>query len=383
MEMIFIVGPMRSGTTLLASLLDGHKDVLVWPFEWQYFTIFWPQVPGPDDAKRVADINRAGERLFSHFLSRSVSSSYSTIPIGDSIDHARFSEMLNRHANDRVDCLEYLQRLGEAFAGAHRDYRHRPPRYFLVKTMVHGLDWRDRRVLESARLIMTLRSLTTSAASYRNKYFGKLRAVNGGRTPKTAYQYYRDQCFPLLYLAKLAHDAKWRIAGASNAHLSELAELRSEPQNTMAGIARFLDIDYHESLTEPTFLNKQFEGHFHDSTLNVGRVVDRETKHPPLSALEAHYLARLDVSYMCQAPLPPVGSLSDRLRAIRTTLAEEPGGDSAYYLGTLAQLISVDLRMGRAWPNDITERAIDRSYIYRLPRGARAQASRALRALTN
>jgi hypothetical protein len=40
MDLLFISGPGRSGTTLMKDLLDGHPEIAMWPNEWQYLSIY-------------------------------------------------------------------------------------------------------------------------------------------------------------------------------------------------------------------------------------------------------------------------------------------------------------------------------------------------------
>ena len=39
-NIIFVLGTGRSGSTLLRSLLDGHPELVVWPFEFSYYSLF-------------------------------------------------------------------------------------------------------------------------------------------------------------------------------------------------------------------------------------------------------------------------------------------------------------------------------------------------------
>jgi hypothetical protein len=42
MDYCFILGPPKSGTTLLASLLDGQQGLSVLPYELQYYKLRCP-----------------------------------------------------------------------------------------------------------------------------------------------------------------------------------------------------------------------------------------------------------------------------------------------------------------------------------------------------
>ena len=38
-NILFVIGPGRSGTTLLRSLLDNHEELLLWPFEFNIYDL--------------------------------------------------------------------------------------------------------------------------------------------------------------------------------------------------------------------------------------------------------------------------------------------------------------------------------------------------------
>lgn len=49
---VFVVGSGRSGTTLIQSLLDGHPQLLVWPEEYGYYTIWNDYFPNSQKGDR-------------------------------------------------------------------------------------------------------------------------------------------------------------------------------------------------------------------------------------------------------------------------------------------------------------------------------------------
>ena len=65
-QFIFIVGAPRSSNNTINALLDGHPDVLSWPSECHYFTIF--NKVAKNNSK--AEVTKLNAELIEHLQDR-------------------------------------------------------------------------------------------------------------------------------------------------------------------------------------------------------------------------------------------------------------------------------------------------------------------------
>jgi len=377
MEPLYIIGPQRSGTTILAALLDDHPDIAVWPREWRFFTTFWDSVPGESDRKRTSDITRAAMPAF-----RKAAAQIWHDRIGEYrnmrvLDLDALVARLDSGANDTVSAAEYVIRLGEAYAGAHCRYASHPPRYFAMKTMMSGIDWSNASFLDGAKTLFTVRSLSASYQSYKSRFFLK-KVEPGISSDRRVYQYFRDWCFALLYFAKQSLDVRRRLEASDNNKIVALNEIKHDHARVMEEIARFLGIVFSESMLAPSFLGAGFSGHFHDKTLNSGRIINDETAYPDLSPFEIHYLDRLVDSYDSGRPLTVLGPISDRWAAAYSTAKISTPSNAAFRALAFGNMLAVDWRMRGIWRKDLAQARHDRTLLERPSRGLKTRLMRSL-----
>lgn len=209
----FIIGPPRSGTTLLSYMLDGHSDLAVM-VESHLFGVY----------RAVAD--RLGDRfgeLWPELLPRMLDSR-PLVYIEPRIDP---KSLLHRRFGDYAD-------LARAILETWTEQRGK--RIWIEKTPAHTLCWRylaDR--FPKARFVAIVRDPRASTASL-------IRARFGPSAASTATRRWVRYCEAI--------DA-FRRAEPHRLHLLRYEELVHEPRETLAGICDFLGIGLEEAMLTP------------------------------------------------------------------------------------------------------------------------------------
>lgn len=355
LEFIFIVGPERSGTTLLASLLDGHPDILVWPYEWHVFTWFWNGIPGERYRKTVSAVNRQAEQMFSRFKKVAYETVYNTIPTGNSIDVARFYTLLEKDADRLVNPREYLEHVAMAFQESRTSYRGRAIRYFLVKTMLTGIDWYNAKRFHNDKMIFTLRGVKESYQSSKAKLVEKKH--------KRIDDYYRDNLYYQLFMAKYARDVYELVKDLTNIVFITLNAVKRSPEQAMRGITEFLGVPFVESLMVPSFLDQPFSGHFHDARYNVGKIVNKSSAYKELLSFEHYYLDQFEIPVFGMANISQQKNIRGRMGLVlRSVFREKDTTEcSSRGMNTLGKarafyhFISADWKLARIACTDVSK----------------------------
>ncbi|MBI9074134.1 MAG: sulfotransferase [Desulfatibacillum sp.] len=282
-DWLFIAGPARSGTTLLASLLDGHPDTLVWPFEWRYFAEFFNRIAGDLEKAGSQPLMREFAPILDRFANDSFTTYYSSISTQGLVDHGVFSRILKESVQGMMTAEGFLNAV---FRGYEQSFlpAGSNPRYYALKCMTKGFDWRDQDLIERSKFIYLLRPATVRYGSQRNKFIKKFHcgAVDT-----------QERCRRLFWEIKLAKEVYERYSAHKNFLFVELADLKAQPTVVMKNMADFLEIDFTDQLLTPTFLGQPFEGHFHDPKLNKGAILNTESKHTSLTSYETLLVQRL------------------------------------------------------------------------------------------
>lgn len=281
---LFIVGPARSGTTLFASLLDGHPDLLVWPFEWRYFTEHYDKCRTGSSLAPGSALKEGMAPILRRFREKTFSTYYSTIDVDRAVDHEAFDVAVRNAPDGPVDAVDFLAAVFEGFA---RSTGREPGtvRYNAIKCMAKGFDWRRGDLLKSARFIYLHRPVDRRYMSQRNKFIEKFHCG-----PAETF----ERCTRLYFENKLDLEVRKRFLHLPTVKTVELDDLKKDPESVMRGVAAFLDIPFEDCLLAPTFLGKLFEGHFHDPSLNKGKILNTESRHTPLTAFEKALLTAFD-----------------------------------------------------------------------------------------
>jgi hypothetical protein len=237
-----IAGQGKSGTTLLLSLLDGHRQLLPFPEETAYFPTVLTKFA---NAGREAQIHHIIEKsearlLFSHDA-RGGGRDYSAFPAGRMRE--TFLEAARDPANASRDLLAILMAAYAETTGTDT----RAITRWIEKTPA------NRNHLEAilerfpnAKIILTLRDP-------RGVFDARLQRERSKKIPR---------------LSIFDNVRNWRTA-ARNAlayanhpafHLVRFEHLLEQPEATMRDLARFLGIAWTPSLLEPTKAGTPWQG---------------------------------------------------------------------------------------------------------------------------
>ena len=299
-DWLFLTCPARSGSTLIFSLLDGHPDILIWPFEFRYFQEFFVKLSGDAETASSTMLAENFLPLARRFHEEKFSTFYSSIDVAGAIDAEGFEKRISGIRERQVTAEEFLTEIYDLYR-ASISKGPDSPRYNLTKTMAKGFDWRNRDLIERSKFIYMVRPVEKRYASQRNKFIEKFHCG-----PVETF----ERCVRLYFENKIAWEIHDRFNGHPNFMFIPLERMQSEPETVMQEVAVFLDLEMHPALTAPTFLGKPFGGHFHDQSLNTGKVVKKESRHTPLLSFEENLLRTFHDN-----DLPPLEDLIDSFGA--------------------------------------------------------------------
>ena len=305
-EWLFIAGPARSGTTLLASLLDGHPDTLVWPFEWRYFAEYFNRIANDQEKAGAQPLLREFFPILDRFAHDSFTTYYSSISTQGLVDHGVFSRVLKENATGMMTGEGFLRAVFKGYESAFLPEGSKP-RYYALKCMTKGFDWRDNDLIERSKFIYLLRPAEVRYGSQRNKFIKKFHC---GAVET------QERCRRLFWEIKLAREVFEKYSGHKNFLFVDLADIKARPKEAMKKIADFLEIEFTGQLLAPTFLGQPFEGHFHDSKLNKGAILNTESKHTPLTSYESLLVQRV-ASGMKNGPALAAAALRSLLMEVK------------------------------------------------------------------
>ncbi len=278
-NVFFVLGTGRSGSTLLRSLLDGHPELVVWPFEFNFYTLIedqWKNIGVHEELEFDALMN-----CFSGELDK-----FTDIYSGDLGQHRyqlkgfnaeSFFGYLNEAIGTYCTRAEFLRMLLSAFHRACDRLKHsEPPKAFVV---VHNQP--ASAILDDfsgRNLIALIRDPLETYFS--NKAFYFKASENTGRDKSSVFRPYaansRFRSLIETSISPIVHTYNWfgNKLTEQNSYIIYLEDLRSDPQTVMFGLCNFLGIDFHENMLTTTFM-----GQIHHSNLSSGR----ETKGKILS----------------------------------------------------------------------------------------------------
>lgn len=302
-KFIFICGTPRSGGSVTLSSLDGHPDILAWPFEFIYYPFFW-QV---SENRRMASLQRLNERLlrdqFAQYMAKrlqhgdgiyaagATTSSAATavgagnttsapavaaapkpsFSIGD-FDYESFERELLSADDRMVAAEEYLAYVFEHLRRNVTQYRARNPRYLAILTTARGFDWSDADLYARSRLLFSYREPVESYASIKEKNLrGRdLRSFFRPAAKKGA----------LFWMETYRRISELAAARRNDRNFMgvPLATMQQDPPAMMRRICRFLEIEPHAEIDRLTIFGSPYGGNANEGELNSGRIASRTSR---------------------------------------------------------------------------------------------------------
>jgi len=249
---VFIGGHRKSGTTLFASLLDGHPDLFVYPGETAFFYKFYPifdsdKYSCDQKEKRVIEaVLKSLDGVIKDWIGSNACPDYS------------FKKLVNLYQKEIHQTSKTTQSFFEAAiksAWEVLSQKKETQRYWVEKTTSIEIyadvlfDW-----YPGARFIHILRDPRDNYASIKSGW-------------DKEYKYHFDSTRRLLqsvvdrgYLGMKLADINLKRFGGKRYLVIKYEDLVADTKKIMRQICRFLKIDFHKSLLTPTFCGVLWKG---------------------------------------------------------------------------------------------------------------------------
>ena len=240
---IFIGGSHKSGTTLLRNLLDGHESLNVLPGDGH----------GIRYAERLYSID-AGHHEFAivntilHCTAMPIAGEQPRWVLGsDPIDYVRVGEVVRQQlADGAANAKQILDIFAYSFQelSAPANLTQLPRKWVEKSTNNIEDAYRLARLYPRAKFLHIVRHPGAIIAAQKRKQSLKNREYSLKRELETIHQSMRYGL------------SNRRCIGNEQYYIVRFEDLVSDTENTMRGIAKFLDISYSEILIQPTVFGK-------------------------------------------------------------------------------------------------------------------------------
>lgn len=244
---IFILGSHKSGSSLLRSLLDGHKSLYVVPTEAHFFQYygFWVDYRLRYSLPRIMDRQDVIENFVSFIKKKNAhKDEYADSILEDRFDVEKFKELFQQSDfKDPKKCFEtYISAIYFALEGSPLPSRKR-----VVEKSV-----------ENAEFAVFLQKMFPDCSFIhiiRNPY-ASLVAIRKSKTRRR---------FPTLadYVFSLQNSYYYLLKNLNlldNYHLIKFEDLVSNPESEMQKICNRIGIEYSEEVSFPTLMGQDWKG---------------------------------------------------------------------------------------------------------------------------
>lgn len=237
---IFITGLHKSGTTLLRSLLDGHPDLQIIPFESHFFPLAGYWTANEYQYSRPREMDR---QRFIDFIHRTntVSDQFGDNFAEGLLDEAVFKEQFD------VDTSAKAAEQAQVYFKAIRKALYGKAAGRMVEKSIENFEFfhEIRALYPDAKFIHLLRNPYDNLVSLRKfKSIGTGYPLLSRLLPTMQQQYYH------LY----------RNAAFADYKVLRYEDLVSDTEAVMRELATFLDLEWNEHLLSPTIAGKPWGG---------------------------------------------------------------------------------------------------------------------------
>jgi protein-tyrosine sulfotransferase len=306
---IFLLGAHKSGTSLLRSLLDGHPDLFVLPFETHFLQLanYWVDYRlrrALPPLRSIAETKQAYTQLVEHY-------NVQTDPTADAtltglFDLDRFRRELDPPAADMVALFQvyaravYASLTGEALTAGRRVVEKSTENAELALDL--------KQLFPAAKFIHIVRNPYANVVAIRRHHSRTGKRVNFKNRfpvlitnlPALKNSYYH-----------LYHNR--RLLDAGDYLVIRYEDLLTIPEATMQTVAGFLSIPFTDGLLQPTSLGQDWQGNSSRGISYSGiSAKNLALWRREISHLELHYVNRYfkfvldDYGYETLAPRRPV-----------------------------------------------------------------------------
>ena len=256
---IFAFGSGRCGSTLFRTLVDNHPQILCWPFEFGYYTIYKDALEYFPEPHKVSDLfkyfNKVG--VFQHIGRDYDGDLGSRKYFTDSIQSDRFFDIMNTYSSERVSRKEFLQLIMYAYKKSFSTMV-KPLRWFATLTLPSSESFSD---FPRCKAVVLTRNPIDTYVSVKRFYFRG--AEVSGRDKCSVYRpgaANRRSRWGLLETAvsPILTTFQWLDRNRDDLRVMQLfmEALRNNPEKSMRSFSNFCGIDYSSSFLHPTFLGK-------------------------------------------------------------------------------------------------------------------------------
>jgi hypothetical protein len=247
---IFIVGPHKSGTSLIRNLLDGHPDLFVIPIEMHFLmhSGLYIEYPYRKSEYNPVTINAFNEKI----LQWVKQSEAKTDRYADSITTGKWdidllAQLLNNTRTKRANLREMLDYVVKAlYLALNFDPQARSIRF--VEKSVENAELVPiyKKIYPNAHFIHTVRNPYANLVSFR-KYKTKQ-----GKYPKIK---------PIVQSLLTNYKSLFRnMVYLDDINIIRYEDLATAPKETMKSLAGRVGIGYDQSLEKPTSLARSWNG---------------------------------------------------------------------------------------------------------------------------
>lgn len=273
MDIVFLTGHRKSGTTMLHRLFDGHPDALVYPCDLAFLYAYFPCFSARKDdssklRQRLAGVLRSSLRPYD-----GASPTDGATPLDverftrEVMDGLSDDQLLRRSEVTQAVLLAFVRQTGTS------------QKAVLVVKETSQTIFADRidpeQGMRMLQIIRDPRDTYAAISAGVENYYSQL---GEDRLQSLASVINRARMDMLIASRRTA-------SGSTGFHATRFEDLVQTPEETMRRLAEWVAIDFHPSLLSPTRFGEGFTGNSHDgdtfrgiSAKNLGRWSERITE---------------------------------------------------------------------------------------------------------
>lgn len=255
-EIIFVIGSGRSGSTLLRSILDGHEEILVWPFEFDFYNIINKLLKSN---KKKYTISQIYEYLILDFIN--FNKLYED-DLGDKkykINNFDYNKFINffKNNNKEITTKDFILFLRDCYFEC-LSLKPKNAKYFII---FHNQP--SDYILEDfpdSKMLITVRNPIDTYISIKEYYYKS--CIFTGRDPSCVYKPYtanpkfktliETSLVPIIYCNEFIQKNKIK-----DKFYVKLEDLRNYTNDTIDNICNFLEITKSPQMFKTTFMGQK------------------------------------------------------------------------------------------------------------------------------
>ncbi len=255
-EIIFVIGSGRSGSTLLRSILDGHEEILLWPFEFDFYNIINKLL---DSNKKKFTISEIYQNLitdftnFDKFYNNDLGGKKYNI---NNFDYNKFVSFFQNN-NKEITTKEFILFLRDSYFECLSSKPNNPKYFMIFHNQPSDYILKD---FPDSKMLITTRNPLDTYISIKEFYFKS--CVETGRDFSCVYQPYtanpkfktliETSLIPIIYCNEFIQKNKIK-----DKFYIKLEDLRNHSNDTIDNICNFLEITKSPQMFKTTFMGQK------------------------------------------------------------------------------------------------------------------------------